>query len=102
MLTLRIHYREDDGSISESVMTGFVPLGGDRCSALPIKGNLMRPMFYDRIIDACDVETGEVISIKTLCGVRPSPGPITSQPLRQLRPKGKQRGQGSEMFKGQR
>jgi len=62
----------------------------------------MRPMFYERITGACDVETGEVISIKEICGVRPLPGPISVWPLRRSRPKGKQRGHGSEMFKGQR
>ena len=102
MLTLRVHYREDDDSPSESVMTRFVPFGDDRCSALPVQGNFMRPMFYDRIIEACDVETNEVISMRELCGVRPPPGPITARPLRQSRPRGKQQGHGSEIFKGQR
>lgn len=102
MLTLRVHYHEDDESLSESAMRGFVPFGDERCSALPIGANLMRPMAYDRIRDACDIETGEVISIKELCGARPSPGPITVRPVRQLRPKGKQRRHGSELFKGQR
>lgn len=102
MLTLRVHYREDDSSLSESVMVGFVPFSDEQCSALPTEGNFMRPMFYDRITDACDVETGEVISTKELCGACPSPGPITVWPERQPRPKGKQRGHGSELFKGQR
>ena len=102
MLKLRVHYREDDNSLSECVMTGFEPFGDDRCSALPLQGNFMRPMFYDIIIDAYDVETGEVISMRALCGVRPSPGHITAQPLRQSRPKGNRRGHGSEVFKGQR
>jgi 5-methylcytosine-specific restriction endonuclease McrA len=59
-------------------------------------------MFYDRIVKAYDVETGDEISIRELCGVRPSPGPITAHPLRQSRPKYTQRGHGSEVFKGQR
>lgn len=102
MLKLRVHYREDDGSLSESVMTGFVPYGDECCSALPIDGKFMRPMLYNRITDASDVETGEMISIKELCGVCPSPGPITARLERQPRPKGKQRGHGSETSKGQR
>lgn len=102
MRTLKIHYLEDNASLSESTMTGFVPLGDERCSAFPIESEYMRPMYYDRINDACDAETGEVISIKELCGVRPSSGSIEVRPVRQLRPKGRQLGHGRETFKGQR
>lgn len=102
MRTLRIRYLDDGGGVSERAFTGFVPFGDDGCSALPVPTDYMRPMLYDRIIDACDVETGELIDVRELCGAPQPPGPIQSPPLRRPRPKGKHRGHGSESFKGQR
>jgi len=102
MLTLRVRYREDDGSVSDRVMTHFVPFGEERFSAFLVSDERMRPAHFDRIAIASDVETGEVIDVRELCGARPLPGPITARPLRRPRPKGKGRVQSSEALNGQR
>lgn len=102
MICARIDYHDESGKAITVEMAGFVPLGDERFSALPLNDVYMRPLNYDQLAHAVNIETGEEISIREVCGARPLPGFITSSPARQPRPKGKKRSHGSELFKGQR
>lgn len=102
MIRARIFYRDESDKSADAVMTGFVPFGDEGFSALPIDDEYMLPLNYEQVECAVDIETGEEISIREVCGARPLPGPLGSQPLRRLRPKGQKRSHGSELYKGQR
>lgn len=102
MIRAQIIYRDENGNSVNIEMTGFVPFGDETFSALPLNDQYMRPLNYEQVDYAVDIETGEEISIREVCGARPLPGPITSQPSRQPRPIGKKRSHGSELYKGQR
>lgn len=102
MLTLRVQYRQDDGTLTNDVLRGFVPFGDERCSALPIGDAYMRLMWYSGIVNACDADTGEVIDVRRLCGAPPPPGPILAPRVRRQRPNGRHGRHGAEAFKGQR
>lgn len=102
MIRARIVYYDESGKAIAVEMTGFVPFGDERFSALPLNDEYMRPLNYEQLAHAVDLETGEEISVREVCGARPLPGPITSSPARQPRPKGKKRSRGSELYKGQR
>lgn len=102
MIRARIAYHDESGNAITVEMTGFVPFGDERFSAFPMNDEYMRPLNYDQLTHAVDIESGEEISIREVCGARPLPGPITSSPARQPRPKGKKISHGSELFKGQR
>lgn len=92
MRTLKIKYLEDNRDISEKIMRGFVPYGALKCSALTQCGMFMTPLLYENILDSIDLETGEIISVRELCGAPPLPKPIKNILQRQDRPKGKRRG----------
>lgn len=102
MICARVLYQDESGNAVDIEMTGFVPLGDERFSALPVNDQYMQPLHYEQVNHAFDIETGEEISIRELCGARPLAGHITCHPSRQPRPKGKKRSRGSELFKGQR
>ena len=87
MITLKISYLGKDGTVSESIMQGFSPWSDSHCYALPKGSDYMEKVLYDNIIDAVDVDTGEIISVRELCGARPLARPITTPLLRKERPK---------------
>ncbi|MDD2610677.1 MAG: HNH endonuclease [Giesbergeria sp.] len=91
MRTLKIKYLEDNRNISEKIMHGFVPHDELKCSALTQCGMFMNSLLYENILDAIDLETGEMISVRELCGAPPLPKPIKTILQRQDRPKGKRR-----------
>ena len=102
MIRARVVYQDECGKAVDTEMTGFVPFGDERFSALSADDHYMRLLNYKQLNRTVDIETGEVISIRELCGARPLPGHITCYPSRQPRPKGKKKTHGSELFKGQR
>lgn len=102
MIRARIAYFGESGNAVTVEMTGFVPFGDERFTAFPLHDEYMRPLNYEQLTLAVDIDTGEEVSIREICGARPLPGPITSSLTRQPRPKGKKRSHGSELFKGQR
>jgi hypothetical protein len=99
MRTLELEYQEDTGTVSRQAMTRFEPFNDEECSALPTTANYFKPMRYDRIVNAWDIETGEVVDIRELCGGPPLPGPIWPLVQRRERPRGKGRGRGPEELK---
>ena len=102
MITLRLDLEDPAGEISQLVATEITPYGDARCSCLVLNDQFKRPIYYENIAQASDASTGEVICVRTLCGARPAPDPIASQPQRQERPTGRKKGKASELFPGQR
>lgn len=102
MRKLHVRYQEEDGIVSNRVMTGFVPFGDQSCSAQILGKDHMQPLTYDRILDAWDSETGVRISVRELCGAPPLPGPLTAVPKRKDRPRGKKRVAEAKFVKAQR
>jgi 5-methylcytosine-specific restriction endonuclease McrA len=102
MLTLKVYYRGDDGYVSESVLVGLQPFGDDYFSAFPLGSEHMQKLAYERIVDAFDVNTGEVISIRELCGARPLPGPLDTHPKRKSRPSIKKAEKMKNTYKSER
>lgn len=102
MIRARLIYRNESGNSVDIEMSGFVPLGDEQFSALPLNDEYMRPLNYEQVDHVVDIKTGEEISIREVCGARPLPGPMGSLPPRQHRPMGRKRSHGSELYKGQR
>lgn len=102
MIRARLIYRDEARNIVDVVMTGFVPFGDEEFSALPLDSEYMRPLSYEQVEQAVDIETGEEISIREVCGARPLPGPLGMPPERRSRPMGKNRSRSGELHKGQR
>jgi 5-methylcytosine-specific restriction endonuclease McrA len=89
MISLKVTYLEDDGVVSDSIMSSFVPYRESSCSALPEDGEYWKEMFYENIISAVEMSSGEIISVRELCGARPLARPINIPLKRQERPRGK-------------
>lgn len=102
MIKLKVTYLEEDGNISENMMYGFVPFGDSTCSASLDGSDYMKPLLYNSILDAVDLRTGEIISVRELCGARPLPKPITTTLHRQARPKGKRHENSDKLSKSLR
>lgn len=91
MRTLTVRYRETGRKIIHASMTGFVLHGADQFSALIVEDGYMHPIRFDQVELAFDPNTGEVFSLRELCGAPPLPGPQFSLQRPQSRPKGRKR-----------
>ena len=80
-------------------MQGFSPWGDSQCSAFLKGGGNSRNLLYENILEAVDLNTGEIISVRELCGARPLAKPIMIPLLRRERPKRMRNGSDNKISK---
>ncbi|AMO37170.1 HNH endonuclease [Thauera humireducens] len=91
MRTLTVRYRETRRKVVQEKMTAFVPYGAEQFSALAPEDRHMHLIRFDQVESAFDSKTGELISLRELCGAQPLPGAPFNVHRPQSRPKGRKR-----------